>query len=335
MNTFANAGEVAQVAIVERWGWWQGALADPSKIGTEELPIHPGEYQLGYYRTRRKNGPWEPVGIYPDENGVVVGFRNGRQVEDLVDLFLWSCRNPISYEAYVKADAGEGFDDEPPAPAIGDNSGASDPFEALKLELAGEVEQLTDFMRKPVETQADADRCGIWAKRCSDLAKRINSLRETVKAPHLAKCREIDGEFKPVEAEAKEWATKAKRHVEPFLIAEKRKRDEEARKAREEAERKRQEAIKAQNEEAKAIALKAAQDAEKAAEAPKASAGRTGARVSIRVEKRGEIVDQDAFYQAVRDRSEITDLLQSLANRAAKSGFDLPGMKIVEIEKAV
>ncbi|MCV0371627.1 hypothetical protein [Filomicrobium sp.] len=335
MDTVMNAGEVAQVAIIERWGWWQGALADPSKIGTEELPIHPGEYQLGYYRTRRKNGPWEPVGIYPDENGVVVGFRNGRQVEDLVDLFLWSCRNPISYEAYVKADAGEGFDDEPPAPPIGDNSGASDPFKALKLELAGEVEQLTDFMRKPVETQADADRCGIWAKRCSDLAKRINSLRETVKAPHLAKCREIDGEFKPVEAEAKEWATKAKRHVEPFLIAEKRKRDEEARKAREEAERKRQEAMKAQNEEAKAIALKAAQDAEKATEAPKASAGRTGARVSIRVEKRGEIVDQDTFYQAVRDRSEITDLLQSLANRAAKSGFDLPGMKIVEIEKAV
>lgn len=57
MDTFMNPGEVAQVAIIERWGWWQGALADPSKIGTKELPIHPGEYQLGYYRTRRKNGP--------------------------------------------------------------------------------------------------------------------------------------------------------------------------------------------------------------------------------------------------------------------------------------
>lgn len=333
MDTFMNPGEVAQVAIIERWGWWQGALADPSKIGTKELPIHPGEYQLGYYRTRRKNGPWEPVGIYPDENGVVVGLRNGRQVDDIQDLFLWSCRNPISYDAYIKAIEGGGFDDEPAT--IGHNSGETNPFEALKIELAGEAEMAADFLKTPVESQEDADKAGVWAKRLSDLSKRADKERETEKAPHLQACRDVDDKWRPIVGDAKDLSSKLKRHVEPYLIEQKRKRDEEARKAREEAERQRQEALKLQDEERRTAALKAAQEAEKAAEAPKASAGRTGARVSIRVEKRGEIVDQDAFYQAVRDRSEVTDLLQSLANRAAKSGFDLPGMKIIEIEKAV
>ncbi len=333
MNHAANVGEIAQVAIIERWNWWQKAQKEPSKIGTPELPVHPNEYQLGYYRTRRKGGPWEPVAIYPDEDGQVIGLRNGQPVDDIQDLFLWSCRNPISYDAYIKAIEGGGFDDEPAA--IGHNSGETDPFEALKIELAGEAEMAADFLKTPVESQEDADKAGVWAKRLSDLSKRADKERETEKAPHLQACREVDDKWRPLVGDAKDLSAKLKRHIEPYLIEQKRKRDEEARKAREEAERQRQEALKLQDEERRAAALKAAQEAEKAAEAPKASAGRTGARVSIRVEKRGEIIDQDAFYQAVRERSEVTELLQSLANRAAKSGFDLPGMKIIEIEKAV
>ena len=65
------------------------------------------------------------------------------------------------------------------------------------------------------------------------------------------------------------------------------------------------------------------------------SAGRTGARTSIRSEKKGEIVDYDAFVMAVRNRDEVRELMQSLANRAAKSGSDLPGLKIVTFEKVV
>src|SRR5690606_25196695 len=74
---------------------------------------------------------------------------------------------------------------------------------------------------------------------------------------------------------------------------------------------------------------------EQEAAARKVSAGRTGARTSIRVEKKGEITDFDALLTALKDRAEIKELVQSLANRAAKAGVELPGMKIVEVEKVI
>lgn len=346
--TFQNAGEVTEVSVVERWQWWQRALKDPSKIGSADLPLHANEYQVGYYRTRRKDGPWEPVGIYPDENGVVVGLRNGRQVSDIQELFLWCCRHPITYEAYVKAIEGSGFDDEPPAPrGLGDNSGDADPFDALKIELAGESEQVADFLKGEVKTQAAADRLGIWAKRLTDIAKRADNQRVVEKEPHLAASRAVDDKWRDIIADAKDWAAKAKKATEAFLIAKKRAEEararEEAAKAaelRRQAEEAAREAQKAEQvdedaEAKRAELIRQAQEAEKAAEVRNAQAGRTGAKVSLRVEKRGEIVDYDALLIALKDRAEIKDLVQSLANRAAKSGFELPGMKIVEIEKVV
>ena len=347
-NTFVNAGDVAKAKIVDVWAWWQAALKEPGKIGSPDLPIHANEYQVGYYRTRRKDGPWEAVGIYPDENGIVVGLRNGRQVSDIQDLFLWSCRHPISYEAYVKATEGGGFDDEPPAPrGLGDNSGNADPFDALKIELAGESEQVADFLKSDVTTQSAADRLGIWAKRLTDIAKRADSQRVVEKEPHLAASRAVDDKWREIIADAKDWAAKAKKATEAFLIAKKRAEEararEEAAKAaelRRQAEEAARSAAKAEHADEEAEAKRAelirqAQEAEKAAEVRNAQAGRTGAKVSLRVEKRGEIVDYDALLIALKDRAEIKELVQSLANRAAKSGFELPGMKIVEIEKVV
>lgn len=339
--TFHNAGEITQVAVVERWAWYQAALKDPTKIGTASLPIHPGEYELGYFRVRRKDSQWEPVGIYPDDDGVVTAWRNGKSVADIPALFTWCCRNPISFEAYEKAMAGGGFDDEPArAPGIGDNSGEADPFDAIKIELAGEAEQLAAFMKGEVKTQSDADRIGIWAKRMTEIAKRADGLREVEKAPHLAAWRAVDDKWRDPIAEAKGWAAKAKRHVETFLIAQKREEEARARKAREEAEtlrRMAEEATRAATSESdlneRNELLRQAQEAEKASEVRNAQAGRTGAKVSLRTEKRAKIVDFDACLAALKDRPEVIELVQSLANRAVKSGFSLAGVEVETFEK--
>jgi len=335
MSDFQNAGDLA-LANLNRWAWYQKALANPAEIG-KSLIVHESDPQQGYYRTRQKGGQWEPVAIfYPEGSDQLVAYRGGREIRDINTLWVWCCRYPIAFEAYEKAMAGGGFDDEPPA-AVGHNSGVDDPFEAIKLELAGEKETAEGFLKGEVKSQADADKAGIWAKRFTDLAKRIDNLREAVKAPHLAKCREIDGEYKPVEAEAKDWATKLKRHVEPFLLEQKRKADEAARKAREEAERQRREAMQAQDEEAKAAALKAAQEAEKAAEVKNASAGRTGARVSIRTEKRAKVVDYHAAAKALVDANhkDMLATIDQLAQRAVKAGVPLAGVEVETVEKVV
>lgn len=339
--TMLNVGEVAQTSIVERWEWWQRALKDPSKIGSAELPIHPNEYQLGYYRCRRKNGPWEPVGIYPEETGKVIGVRNGKQVEDVQELFLWACRHPITYEAYLKALDGGGFDDEPRAPiTIGHNSGDADSFDAISIELAGEIEQIEEFLRKPVETQEQADKVAIWTKRLTDIARRADEHRKIEKQPHLDACRAVDDKWRAPIDKAKEWTAKARDHLKPYLEKLKREEEERQRLEREKAEAAARAAAEAaqkametgdeqQAEEAARLAA-AAKQAEKDAAARKVNAGRTGARVSLRTEKVGVVQDYEkaAIALVKMQHPDFIACINQLAQRAAKAGVPFDGMTI-------
>jgi hypothetical protein len=333
--TFQSIGQAA-AKVVDPWEWYFAALKDPSAIGKTLLAAE-SDPQQGYYRARFKDSQWEPVAIfYPEGSDQLVGYRNGREVRDVNALWVSCLRHPISYAAYEKAIAGGGFDDEPPAP-VGHNSGDADPFDALRLELAGEAEQADEFLKSEVKTQADADKAGIWAKRLSEIAKRADAEREREKAPHLQACRDVDDKWRPVVGDAKDKAAALKRHVEPFLIAQKRAAEEAARKAREEAERQRRAAQEAQDEQQRAAALAAAQEAERAAEVKNASAGRTGARVSVRTEKVGVVTDyaKAAVALVAMKHKDMIAVIDQLAQRAAKSGMAFDGMEIKEQERVV
>lgn len=343
--TFHQVGAVAS-QVVDRWSWWQAALA--GNIG----PIHDGDPQQGYYRVRRKGEPWEPVAIWQDETtGAWLAYRGGREA-DAGAIWTWVCRNPISHDAYEKAMAGGGFDDEPArAPGIGHNAAEADPFDVLRIEYEGEAEQALEFLKSEVKTQADADRAGIWSKRLSDISKRADGVRVAEKEPHLAASRAVDDRWRNLVADPKELAGKLKRHVETFLIAQKRAEEARARAEAEEAARLRREAEELAKPKqdgfdmrggpdedelaARAELLRRAQEAEKASEVRNATAGRTGARVALRTEKRARIVDFDACLAALKDRPEVVELVQSLANRAVKSGFALAGVEVETFEKVV
>lgn len=294
------------------------------------------EPRCGFFRKRSKQGPDEPVAIWRDDTGLVA--LSAGKIVAADDVWTWCCDWPISEETYrAVAERGEAWPDEAPSAevGIGHNSGDTDPFEALRAELAGEAELVSGFLGSAVKTQDDADKCGVWAKRIADIAKRADKERETEKAPYLQKCREIDGKWRPVIDDAKNLASRLKKHVEPFLIEQKRKAEEAARKAREEAERQRQEAMKAQDDEARAAALKAAQEAERSTKATNASAGRTGARVAVRVEKVGVVTDYTVAAVALVEMKhpDMMRLIDQLANRAARSGMPFDGMEIQELEK--
>jgi len=77
-----------------------------------------------------------------------------------------------------------------------------------------------------------------------------------------------------------------------------------------------------------------AADAEREAEARNANAGRTGAKVALRTFVSARIVDYDAALMALKDRPEIRELVETLANRAVKAGVDLPGVEKVEERRA-
>ncbi|CAD7023292.1 hypothetical protein REJC140_00157 [Pseudorhizobium endolithicum] len=318
------------------WKWWQDALA--GNFG----PIHDSDPQQGYYRTRFKEKPWEPVAIW-FENGEWHAMRGDRTVR-AADIWTWCCRNPITYEAYTKAIEGDGWDDEPEAVrGMGDNL-PDDPFEALKLEFAGEQELAAELLRTKVETQDQANKIGVLSKRIASISKRASDLHKVEKAPHLEAGRAVDDKWRDLKEEPDSLSKRLKRHLDDYLREQQRLEMERQRKAQEEADRKRREAEDAasaaaqQENEAAAVEAKRLQDeaaqAERDAQARNASAGRTGARVALRTFVYAQITDYDALLMALKDRAEIKEIVETLAHRAARSGVELPGMGIRSEQRA-
>lgn len=332
--TEKNAGEVA-AEVVNRWSWWRNALA--GNFG----PIHEGDPQQGYYRVRYKDKatgkmtPWEPVAIWMDEDGNWLAYRGGKEVR-ADEIWTWACRSPVTYEAYEKARAGEGWDDDAVVVTAGETAGLTD-HERLKAELERSVASSEEFLAAKVETKAQADKAASWAKSLAELAKEAEDLRKVEKQPHLDAGRKIDAKWKEITDLASDLTKKLKKHVEPYLIAQKREEEARARKAAEEAEAKRQEAMRLNDEDSRAAALKEADQAEADAKVQNSSAGRTGTKVSLRVEKTGKVTDYAKAAQALVEmkHSDMIALIDQLANRAARSGMPFAGMTVVEVEKAV
>ncbi len=307
------------------WHWWQEALA--GHFG----PIHDSDPQQGYYRTRFKNKPWEPVAIW-FEDGQWNAMRGERAV-DAAEIWTWCCRNPITYEAYTKAIEGGGWDDEPEAPKIGHNL-PEDPYEALQVEFAAEKEQAEAFLKLPIKTQADADRAAVWSKRLATIAKKATDLHKVEKQPALDEGRRIDDKWRALKDDPADLSKRLKRHMDVYLREQQRIELERQRRAQEEADRKRREADEAArfasvaNDDAAVGEAKRKQEeaaqAERDAQARNASAGRTGAKVSLRTFVYAEITDYDALLIALKDRPEIREVVESLANRAAAQASSLP-----------
>lgn len=326
------------------YAWWRGALENQAAIG-KALPVHEGDPQSGFYRKRKfKDGPWQAVAIWTDTNGETIALVDGATA-DAFDIWTFCCRNPVSEAAYRKAAAGEGWNDEPPA-AVGHNSQnmPADPHERLAMEFEAEKEQAEAFLKEPVTSKDRADMAAVWSKRLSEIAKKATDLHKVEKQPHLDAGRAVDDKWRELKEAPKALSTRLKRALDDFLRAEARKEEERQRKAREEAERLRREAEEAarkasaqENAEAEAEAERIARhaaEAEREAEARNAQAGRTGAKVALRTFVSAEITDFDALLLALKDRAEVMELVQSLANRAAKSGVELPGMRIKEEKRA-
>lgn len=353
---------------MSNYDFWLNALKDPSKIGGDDLPVHEGHPQYGFYRMNAQDGgDMIPVAIWG--SGEVLKVKVGDRVisgEKGQDVWTFCCRHPVTEEAYRAAMEGKGWPDSPPAkkpaeaPAkkqveettapIGHNL-PDDPHEALTLEFQGELEIAKELLAKPVKDQDAADKIANFSKRVSALAKKANEQFAIEKRPHLDASRACDDKWRDLREDTDKLVKQLKKHLEAFLLEERRKEQERQRKAAEEAAKVRAAAEEAQRKAAEEAAVgsepdnSAAEEAErlereakaleKEAQAKTVSSGRTGAKVSIREVKVAKITDFDALLMALKDREEIKELVQSLANRAARSGVELAGMTIETEEKAV
>tara|TARA_R110000868_G_scaffold145660_4_gene366012 strand:+ start:6076 stop:7059 length:984 start_codon:yes stop_codon:yes gene_type:complete len=319
--------------------FWHNAM-----VGKPQ-PVHEGEAWPGFWYQRSKTGPRRPVATWRDESGelvALVGFETGARQSLAVDIWTYICQHPVEEETYRKAFETGVWPDDPPkvfAPTSdGDdrpNMPAGNDAATFAEELAGEQELAEQFLATSIETKQDADRAAVWAKRLNELAKRADDHRKVEKEPFLVGGREIDAKWGEIITDAKDLTSRLKKHVEPYLIAQKKADDEKRRTEEEKARKLREEADKVNDPDTKAEAIQAAQEAEESAKQKSAGAGRTGARVSLRTEKRAKIVDFDACYEALKVHPEMRALVEALASRAVRSGVSLPGVEVEEYQKAV
>lgn len=330
------------------YAWWTAALklGNGRELTREQMSALgiTSEPQCGFYRKRTKNGTDEAVAIWDSGAGLVAVI--GDRVSDPDHAWSWGCKWPISEVLYREIEAGGAWPDEvPSAPAVGiGHNLPTDPHEAIMLEYQSEKDMAEEFMRTPVTTQEQADKIAVWSKKLASISKRATDLHRVEKQPHLDAGRAVDDKWREAKEGPDLLSKRLKSHLNPYLRELERIEVERQRKAQEERDAKRRAAEEAEraarqseNEYEKAQAERLAREAaeaEKAAEARNPNAGRTGAKVSLRTFVSAEITDYDALVIALKDRPEMRELVQSLANRAAKSGKELAGMKIVEEKRA-
>lgn len=336
-------------ATLDEWAWWQRAKDEPHLIGTPVLPLHVDSPETGYFRFYSKRlARWVPVAFFMDSAGQWQAERDGDYVppDRIGTLWHMACRYPVPFEAYERAVKGDGWTDEPPH-GIGHNLPGDEieEIERLKLEFYGERDQAEAFLRQPINDKPAADRAAIWAKRLAEIAGRATALHAVEKRPFLDGGKRVDDKWRELREDPTALAQRLKRAQTEFLREQDRleqervvaQRREAARLAREAEEAIRQ-AAQSQSadqlaEAGKAIA--AAKQAEREAEYRPPSAGRTGARVSLRNVTFAHVHDWAALAVAVADHDDMRIALQVKADKAARAGIALPGTTIQHEKRAV
>ncbi len=236
MTEAVSIGALAS-AIVDPWAWWMEALKNPASIGKGNLPVHDGEPNQGYFRTRFKGQAWEPVAIWK-EDGQWLAYRSGKEVR-ADEIWTYACRNPVTYDAYQDALAGKGWPDDdttvaaqvaPPAP--GDNSGAVDEAETIKDQIDAALKRMDAY--KKIADDATAAKARSLQNRLNELSNQAEKKHEVEKAPHWKLCKEIDAKWLPMAKSAKAGANTVRSAMEAWETEKLRKqRDEELRQAEE------------------------------------------------------------------------------------------------------
>lgn len=338
------------------WAWWTAALANPKAIGkTIKITTTP---EQGFYRVKPKNGAWEPVAIWMenDQWQALCGIQPDQRADDAHRLWEnTNCRgNPISLEEYERvAERGEEWSDsdptvaaskKPPRPGgFGDNSGDVPESEILK----DEVETAKNGVKAYATITSDevAGKAQSLRSRLLELAGTAEKKRVVLKAPHLEAGKAIDKEWQPVVKDAQDGADTIKK----ALAAWETKKLNERRKAElEEAQRvelARQAAEKARQErEAEEAAGNAGEPLEEAPppapepeivqQAPESATikGSYGRAASVSTKWIvAEVTDQDALYAFLKGHGEVKALLFELAKRGHKAGHTIPGVRLEEV----
>jgi len=334
------------------WAWWEAALANPKAIG-DALKITSTPEQ-GFYRTKSKEGAWEPVAIWFADGAwsALQGLPPDHRNVDADQVWTWCCRNPISQDEYERvAERGEEWSDSDPivaqqirkAPRPGHNSGDVDEAEQLRDQIESALAGAKAYVIKDDETAAKAQSL---RSRLLELHREADKAFHAEKDPITKRGKEVDARWR-FRSDAQEGADGIRDKLKAFENA---KLQAQRKREAEEAEKKRLEEEAQRKKEAEARAAEAAsaggepsvepepQPEPEPAPAPspapvqttlKGSYGRA-ATITAKIVV-DQVTDQDALYAYLREHKEVKELLFDLAQRAHKAGrTNIPGISLKE-----
>lgn len=340
--------------------FWNKALINPEQIG-HKLPVHENDPQLGFYRMRdRDGGDMVPVAIWYD-GGLLA--KAGEKMVDPINVWSFCCRYPVTHKDYTDVVNGKGWKDSPPdlseetkkdesASVSKDHNKPESDFERLTLEFNSEKELVEEFLKTPITSQEQAAKVANWTKRIAIYATDATNFHTVEKAPHLKAGRDVDNKWRELKEEPKALADKLKKHLTPWLQKQAAEEAERQRLAREKAAALQREAeaaaLKAQDTspnpddpaqiEAQRVADQKAEELRQAQRETKpqtTNAGRTGSKVTLREFTSGLVEDYEKALEALKDHPEMKELVQTLADRSARAGVAVNGVKIVKEKRAV
>lgn len=309
--------------VQDQYDFWRRRLAG------EKVQILDGEPQAGFYRLKGyKGSPDQPV-AYWYKDGALRCRIGGKDASEQVamDRWTWAAQKPITHELYQQIMAGGHWPDQHEAVTRDNQAPSDDSFEGIRDaidDLAREASVLID--KGSAQTQDDADRASDLANRLGQLCTKADKARDAEKRPHLEAGREVDARWKPIMTTAEIYKRVKSAVIDPYL---KRKRDEQLR-AEAEARRLAEEAAKSGD----AAKVEEAQRAVETVAATPIKAGTRGRSIALRTVTKVTITDRAALLAYFGDRQEITDLLQSMAEKAVKAGVVPAGVTVEKDQQA-
>ena len=303
----------------DQFATWRRAVAG------EQVLLHDGEPNAGFYRVRRNGSQASAVAYWRDTKSNILRCHvNGVDVAENVAFEQWpyAAREPVTHEVYkARIDTGKWPDMDDAAfatlPSSREVIGNNQPPDEMAL-LKEQIESASAGIKAYEKITSDEMQAKAQSLRARllELGGDADKKRDKEKRPHLEAGRIIDKKWKPLV----EMAEGAANMIRAAMRGWENEKDRRAREAAAKAE-------------ANNVAREAAGLAPTPVPTPDAAPapivkGAYGRAASVRIVKVAVIVDQLAVYKAFADRQDVKDLLQKLAQKAIDAGFDVPGVQV-------
>lgn len=292
---------------VDQYEFWR------RRIAGEQLPIHDGEYQAGFYRLKTRDGTYYPVAYWFAKDGTIrcrIGQKDVNE-QTAAERWMWASKWPITHELYKAVVGGAPWPDQHEAVTKSNNAPPDDSFEGLKEAIDDLAREAAALINKgAAQTQEEADRASDLANRIGDLQKKADAVRVAEKKPHDDAVKAVQQKWLPIIDAADIYKRLKNAVVAPFLT----KKQAAEREARE------------------AAAKAGAPIPEQARSTTKA--GTRGRSVALRTVKEVVIEDRAAVLAYFADGDQMTNFLQTMAEKAVRAGVTPKGVKINETQVA-